>query len=151
MRYHASRKSGTKPGKLESVEFYATSEREARDELARSHPGDSWEVAVMPIDPNVKPTESDGCEDCMKTGEGWLHLRLCLACGHVGCCDNSPNRHARLHWHTTQHPVIKSFEPGEKWAFNYVTDKTVEYPERLDKLHRSGKEKRGVDGFYHVA
>jgi uncharacterized UBP type Zn finger protein len=60
-----------------------------------------------------------GCEECLATGSPWVHLRLCLGCGHVGCCDNSPNRHATKHFRRTQHPVIRSFEPGEDWAFCY--------------------------------
>jgi uncharacterized UBP type Zn finger protein len=58
-----------------------------------------------------------GCQECLASGDGWVHLRLCLACGHVGCCDDSPNRHASRHFAETQHPVIKSFEPGETWAW----------------------------------
>src|SRR5262245_35619748 len=57
-----------------------------------------------------------GCEDCLKIGGGWVHLRICTECGHVGCCDNSPNRHATKHFHTTQHPIIRSFEPDEEWG-----------------------------------
>lgn len=62
---------------------------------------------------------ADGCEDCLRIGAQWLHLRLCLTCGHVGCCDDSPNRHATAHWHATQHPFIRSFEPGEEWSWCY--------------------------------
>jgi uncharacterized UBP type Zn finger protein len=69
---------------------------------------------------------TDGCEDCLKTGDSWVHLRLCETCGHVGCCDSSPNRHATKHFHATQHPVIKSFEPGEEWGYCYVDDLFVE-------------------------
>jgi uncharacterized UBP type Zn finger protein len=67
-----------------------------------------------------------GCEDCLKTGGRWVHLRLCETCGHVGCCDSSPNRHATKHFHATRHPVIKSFEPGEGWGYCYVDDLFVE-------------------------
>ncbi len=66
---------------------------------------------------------ADGCEECLKTGGWWVHLRLCLICGHVGCCDNSPNQHATKHFHATQHPIIRSFEPGEDWRWCYI-DKT---------------------------
>ena len=65
---------------------------------------------------------ADGCEECLKTGSRWLHLRLCLECGHVGCCDDSPNRHATKHFHATKHPIIKSFEPGEDWGWCYVDE-----------------------------
>ena len=65
---------------------------------------------------------SDGCEDCLKIGGQWVHLRLCEICGHVGCCDNSPNRHATKHYHATTHPIIKSFERGEAWGYCYPDD-----------------------------
>jgi uncharacterized UBP type Zn finger protein len=66
----------------------------------------------------VTPT-AEGCEDCLKIGGRWLHLRLCESCGHVGCCDSSPNRHATKHYQATKHPIIKSFEPGEDWGYCY--------------------------------
>jgi uncharacterized UBP type Zn finger protein len=69
----------------------------------------------------VSPS-ADGCEDCLKTGDGWVHLRLCKICGYVGCCDSSPNRHATKHFHQTNHPIIKSFEPHEEWGYCYVDD-----------------------------
>ncbi|HEX9029862.1 MAG TPA: UBP-type zinc finger domain-containing protein [Anaerolineales bacterium] len=69
----------------------------------------------------VTPT-SDGCEECLKMGEEWVHLRLCETCGHVGCCDNSKNKHATKHAHETAHPIIKSFEPGEDWGYCYPDD-----------------------------
>lgn len=69
---------------------------------------------------DAKPRTPDGCEECLKMGSDWVHLRLCMSCGHVGCCDNSPNRHATKHFHATQHPIIRSFEPGEDWGFCYV-------------------------------
>lgn len=67
-----------------------------------------------------------GCEECLASGGTWVHLRLCLTCGHVGCCDNSPNRHATKHYHHTRHPVIRSFEPGEGWGYCYPDDQFVE-------------------------
>ena len=76
---------------------------------------------IRPVTPGA-----EGCEDCLKTGDGWVHLRLCETCGHVGCCDSSPNRHATKHFHATRHPVIKSFEPGEGWGYCYVDDLFVE-------------------------
>lgn len=66
----------------------------------------------------VSPSAA-GCEDCLRIGGEWVHLRLCLTCGHVGCCDSSPNRHATAHWHSSRHPVIRSFEPGEDWQWCY--------------------------------
>ena len=76
---------------------------------------------INPVTPSAK-----GCEDCLKTGDSWLHLSLCENCGHVGCCDSSPNRHATKHFQATHHPVIKSFEPGEEWGYCYVDDLFVE-------------------------
>ena len=67
----------------------------------------------------VEPS-ANGCEDCLKIGARWVHLRLCEICGHVGCCDSSPNRHATAHFHATGHPIIKSFEPNEDWGFCYT-------------------------------
>jgi uncharacterized UBP type Zn finger protein len=69
---------------------------------------------------NIKPKTPEGCEECLKTGDEWVHLRLCLSCGHVGCCDNSKNKHATKHFKATQHPIIRSFEPGENWKWCYV-------------------------------
>jgi uncharacterized UBP type Zn finger protein len=68
------------------------------------------------------PRTPKGCEECLATGMRWVHLRLCLECGHVGCCDSSPGKHATKHFHTTQHPIMRSFEPGEDWAFCYVDE-----------------------------
>ena len=62
------------------------------------------------------------CEDCVKVGGTWVHLRMCLECGHVGCCDSSPNRHATRHFHDTQHPLVRSVEPGESWIWCYVDE-----------------------------
>ncbi len=70
---------------------------------------------------DVQPN-SDGCEDCLKIGGRWVHLRLCRSCGHVGCCDNSPNRHATKHFRSSGHPIIESFEPGEVWGYCYPDD-----------------------------
>lgn len=81
---------------------------------------------VKKANKNVKPNTPEGCEECLKMGDDWVHLRLCLTCGHVGCCDNSKNKHATKHYHTTKHPVIKSFEPGEKWRYCYIDDLLVE-------------------------
>lgn len=66
--------------------------------------------------------QSDGCEECLRTGDDWVHLRLCLTCGHVGCCDDSKNKHATAHFHSTRHPVIESLEPGESWRWCYVDE-----------------------------
>ena len=65
---------------------------------------------------------ADGCEDCLKIGDDWVHLRLCMTCGHVGCCDSSKNKHATKHFHAKGHPIVRSFEPGEEWGYCYVDD-----------------------------
>lgn len=65
---------------------------------------------------------ADGCEDCLKTGDVWVNLRLCLMCGYVGCCDNSKNKHATHHHHETLHPMIISYEEGEDWLWCYVDE-----------------------------
>ena len=71
---------------------------------------------------NVTPHTTEGCEDCLRIGGRWVHLRLCLECGHVGCCDSSPNKHATKHYHATKHPIIRSFEPGEDWKWCFVDE-----------------------------
>ena len=72
----------------------------------------------------IKVTQSNKhvCEDCVKTGDRWVHLRLCLTCGHIGCCDSSKNKHATRHFHETGHPLIRSIEQGERWMWCYVDD-----------------------------
>lgn len=76
---------------------------------------------------DVKP-KTKGCEECLKTGSSWVHLRLCLICGHVGCCDSSLNKHATKHFHKTQHPIMRSFEPGEDWGWCYVDELMLDLP-----------------------
>jgi uncharacterized UBP type Zn finger protein len=75
---------------------------------------------------DVRPSSKAGCEDCLRIGGRWVHLRLCLECGHVGCCDSSPNRHATKHFHATSHPVIRSIEPGEDWGWCFVDEVMLE-------------------------
>jgi uncharacterized UBP type Zn finger protein len=65
------------------------------------------------------PASVEGCEECLRSGGVWLHLRICLECGHVGCCDDSPGRHATSHAHAAEHPLIRSLEPGETWSWCY--------------------------------
>jgi len=67
----------------------------------------------------VTSTDSHVCEECVKTGDTWVHLRMCLECGHTGCCDSSKNKHATKHFHHTKHPVMRSIEPGEAWIWCY--------------------------------
>lgn len=66
--------------------------------------------------------KTQGCEECEKIGSDWVHLRLCLSCGHVGCCDSSPNKHGTKHFKSTGHPVIKSYEPGENWKWCFIDE-----------------------------
>ena len=72
------------------------------------------------VNQNIEAKTPNGCEECLQMGSDWVHLRLCLSCGHVGCCDNSPNKHATKHFKSTKHPIIRSFEPGETWEWCYV-------------------------------
>ena len=73
---------------------------------------------------HVRP-HSKGCEECLKMGDSWVHLRLCMQCGHVGCCDDSKNKHARRHADGENHPIVRSFEPGENWVYCFVDDEVV--------------------------
>ena len=79
---------------------------------------------------HVVSPSAQGCEECLQMGDGWVHLRICLICGHVGCCDNSKNKHATKHFHATGHPLIQSFEPEEDWIWCYVDNVALE-PGRL--------------------
>lgn len=71
---------------------------------------------------DVEPNTPRGCEECLATGDSWVHLRLCLTCGHVGCCDDSKNKHASKHFRGTQHPVMRSLEPGADWGWCFVDE-----------------------------
>jgi uncharacterized UBP type Zn finger protein len=68
------------------------------------------------------PEAVEGCEECLAEGGRWLHLRICLECGHVGCCDSSPGRHASGHARSAEHPIIRSLEPGEEWSWCFVDE-----------------------------
>lgn len=75
------------------------------------------------------PAQVEGCEDCLKTGDPWLHLRICLSCGHVGCCDDSPNRHATAHAGESGHALIRSIEPGEDWSWCFLDEVAMRIPD----------------------
>lgn len=77
------------------------------------------------LPPERPAPRADGCEECLAAGGRWVHLRLCLSCGHVGCCDSSPGKHATGHYRTSGHPVIQSFEPGETWGWCYADSATL--------------------------
>lgn len=79
------------------------------------------------INPDASPSGT-GCEECLRGGTWWVHLRRCAQCGHIGCCDSSPNQHASKHFRATGHPVIRCFEPGEDWFYDYRTQQFFEGP-----------------------
>ncbi len=90
----------------------------------------------------VNPS-SEGCEECLKLGDEWVHLRMCLECGHVGCCDSSKNKHATRHFHGTGHPIVRSFEPGETWAWCYPHQDFVE-PRALEHALHEREGRHGL-------
>ena len=75
---------------------------------------------------DVRPSSTAGCTECLRISATWVHLRMCLTCGSVGCCDSSPNRHASKHARTVDHPLIRSMEPGEDWVWCYVDEVVLE-------------------------
>jgi uncharacterized UBP type Zn finger protein len=75
------------------------------------------------------PESVDGCEECLLSGDPWLHLRICLECGKVGCCDDSPNRHASAHAHASGHPIIRSLQPGEEWSWCFIDNLAMLLPQ----------------------
>jgi uncharacterized UBP type Zn finger protein len=82
---------------------------------------DTFCAHIASIKQHVRP-HTRGCEECLSTGDSWVHLRLCMQCGHVGCCNDSKNRHATKHFKATQHPIIRSLEPGETWGWCFVDE-----------------------------
>jgi hypothetical protein len=78
----------------------------------------------------ARPEQVEGCVDCLAIGGSWVHLRVCRSCGHVGCCDSSPNRHASGHVRASGYPIITSVEPGEDWSYCYVDDVAFVLPDR---------------------
>jgi hypothetical protein len=91
-------------------------------------------AASTGIDPSVPPSGT-GCVECDAAGGWWFHLRRCAWCGHVGCCDSSPSQHARRHAAETGHPVIRSFEPGESWFWDFAREDVVPGPELAPPAH----------------
>ena len=77
---------------------------------------------LTPDQTNRTANTPNGCEECLQSGDRWVQLRLCLECGHVGCCDSSKNKHATKHYHRTKHPVMRSFQPGDRWVWCYVDE-----------------------------
>jgi hypothetical protein len=86
------------------------------------------------VDPSVAPSGA-GCVECDAGSGWWLHLRRCAQCGHIGCCDSSPSQHASRHASASGHPIVRSFEPGEDWFWNYQTEQYAEGPELADPNH----------------
>ena len=82
----------------------------------------------------VAPT-ADGCEECLADGGRWVHLRVCMSCGHVGCCDSSPGKHATAHSRATAHPVVQSYEPGEDWWWCFVDEVVFDVPGAASFAH----------------
>ena len=83
----------------------------------------------LPVVHEVSPS-ANGCGGFLRAGGRWVHLRLCMTCGHVGCCDSSPNRHATAHWRShSDHPIVRSFEPGEDWWWCYEDDLLFDVPD----------------------
>ncbi len=85
---------------------------------------------------SITETDTDVCDECVKLGDDWVHLRMCLSCGHVGCCDSSINKHATKHARASGHPLIRSIEPGEGWVWCYPDGKVVG---EIGRLARGGK------------
>jgi hypothetical protein len=77
---------------------------------------------------DVEPSDIDGCHECLRLGTPWVHLRMCRECGHIGCCDQSPGKHATGHFHATTHPIVRSYEPGETWFWCYPDEVMFELP-----------------------
>jgi len=89
---------------------------------------------------------ADGCENCLRIGDTWVNLRLCLTCGHVGCCDDSKNKHASRHHHETQHPMIVSYELGEEWLWCYIDEVSISPSNRILTKQTI---RRNFDFMYH--
>ncbi len=85
-------------------------------------PSNSQVCSHLDAATGVEARTPSGCEECLGSGDSWVHLRLCVSCGHVGCCDSSKNRHATAHFRASGHPLIRSFEPGEDWMWCYLDE-----------------------------
>jgi hypothetical protein len=86
-------------------------------------------ATIAKVTPSAK-----GCEECLETGDWWVHLRLCRTCGHVGCCDDSPNRHATAHFHATTHPIIEGYDPPEGWGWCFVDEEQIDLPNQTPQI-----------------
>jgi hypothetical protein len=102
--------------------------------LTLVRPEEATMTAPSAIDPSAQPSGT-GCVECDAAGGWWVHLRRCATCGHIGCCDSSPQQHARKHAAADGHAVIQSFEPGESWFWNFDTDDYADGPRLADPQH----------------
>jgi hypothetical protein len=91
-------------------------------------------IDASAIDPSAPPS-GDGCVECLATGGWWFHLRRCATCGHIGCCDSSPSQHATKHYEATGHRIMRSFEPGEDWFWDYAAEQSIEGPRLAPPEH----------------
>ena len=91
------------------------------------------------VTPHVHAGTPGGCAECLASGSRWVHLRLCLTCGHVGCCDSSPERHATGHFHATRHPLMASWEPGEGWGWCFVDEVDFDARPVLREAHAAAR------------
>lgn len=92
---------------------------------------------------DVVTPSGDGCKECLEMGDTWVHLRLCMSCGHVGCCDSSRNKHATKHFGSSQHPIIMSYEAGEEWGWCYVEQAYFEsLPDLMKQIGRPAQQGR---------
>jgi hypothetical protein len=82
-------------------------------------------VTIQQVTPSAQ-----GCEECLRIGSPWVHLRICRSCGHVGCCDQSPHRHATAHFYATRHPIIEGYDPPEGWGWCYIDETMVDLPDQ---------------------
>ncbi len=96
-------------------------------------------MSEQSIDASIPPS-GNGCVECDAVGGWWLHLRRCVECGHIGCCDNSPSQHASKHARELDHPVINSFEPGEDWFYDYRSEEFFSGPELAPPTHHPGDQ-----------
>jgi uncharacterized UBP type Zn finger protein len=104
---------------ISNQESFNYANRQASSEMRKKT--DIQCVHIDKVNPKIRGN-TKGCEECEKIGSSWVHLRLCLTCGHVGCCDSSPNKHGTKHFKETEHPVIKSYEPGEDWKWCHIDE-----------------------------
>ncbi|NYE18425.1 UBP-type zinc finger domain-containing protein [Microbacterium immunditiarum] len=103
-------------------------------------------MSLSDIDPTVPPSGT-GCAECERDGGWWFHLRRCAVCGHVGCCDQSPAKHATAHFHVAGHRYVRSFEPGESWFWDYAAETYVDGPELAPPLsHPETQPSPGPEG-----